>query len=101
MLTAAVMSAPAALLFSKILRPEVENSIIQDEERIKFTETGDVNSLAAISRGAENFLKVIGYLVANLFAFTAIVHAINGFVRWIGGRVGIEITFQVIIKKKK
>ncbi|CAD5125289.1 DgyrCDS13534 [Dimorphilus gyrociliatus] len=96
MLTAAVMSAPAALLFSKILRPEIENSVIQDNDSIKFKKTGDVNFLAAISRGAENFLKVMGYLVANLLAFTAVVHALNAFVRWFGIRVGVQITFQKI-----
>ena len=46
--------------------------------------------------GAKGCIKVVGYVVSNIMAFTAIIQFLNATLGWFGARVGVEgLTFQV------
>lgn len=83
LMTASVISAPAALLIAKIMAPEVETpetagALIPDVER---TET---NVVEAATVGATTGLKLAMNVAAMLIAFTALVAALDAVIVWSG-----------------
>lgn len=80
LLTASVMSAPAALLISKILIPETEVSETAAGSSAKI-ERETVNGIDAACSGAGDGMKLAINVIAMLLAFTSLVAAAN----WILG----------------
>ncbi|MCE2825774.1 MAG: hypothetical protein LW626_01610 [Verrucomicrobium sp.] len=80
LLTASVMSAPAALLISKILIPETEASETAAGSSARI-ERETVNGIDAACSGAGDGMKLAINVVAMLLAFTSLVAAAN----WILG----------------
>ena len=83
LMTASVISAPAALLIAKIMVPEVETpetagGAIPDIER-----TG-TNVVEAATLGATDGLKLALNVAAMLIAFTALVAALDALIVWAG-----------------
>lgn len=76
LVTASVMSAPAALLIAKILLPETEKSETSASASAKVPRT-TVNSLDALCRGAGDGMKLSINVIAMLIAFVAVVALIN------------------------
>jgi len=76
LLTASVMNAPAALLISKILIPETEQSQTAAGSPA-FVERQTTNGLDAICRGASDGMMLSINVVAMLIAFVAIVALAN------------------------
>ena len=76
LLAASVMSAPAALLISKIIFPEVEESETMGDLKVEI-EKKDVNSLDALGRGATEGLKLAANVAAMLVAFVSVVAMFN------------------------
>lgn len=76
LLTASVMSAPAALVIGKIMIPETEEPVTMGTADMK-GETEDVNVLDAASRGAAEGLKLALNVAAMLLAFLAILAMID------------------------
>jgi len=76
LLAASVMSAPAALLISKIMYPEVEESETMGDLKIN-VEQADANSLDALGRGATEGLKLAANVAAMLIAFVSVVAMFN------------------------
>jgi CNT family concentrative nucleoside transporter len=83
LITASVISAPAALLIAKILQPETEESVtagtIQASE-----ETQCVNVIEAAAEGASSGLMLALNVGAMLIAFVALVAMGNSMVNWVG-----------------
>lgn len=76
LLTASVISAPAAIVAAKILVPETDPKPL--EEQIKMSDdTLDNNILDAISRGTTDGLKLAINVGAMLLVFTALVYMLN------------------------
>ncbi|MCI5080709.1 MAG: Na+ dependent nucleoside transporter [Saprospiraceae bacterium] len=75
LLTASIISAPAAIVAAKILYPETEEKDIEEQMQM----TGDVGSnvLDAISRGTTDGLKLAINVGAMLLVFTALIYMLN------------------------
>lgn len=79
LLTASIMSAPAAIVAAKMLFPEERKINLEDQNLdIPPQEVGD-NVLDAISRGTTDGLKLAVNVGAMLLVFTAFVAMINYF----------------------
>jgi CNT family concentrative nucleoside transporter len=89
LLAASVMSAPAAILISKVMypedgEPETAGTLKADVPTI------DVNVIGAASRGAGEGLSLALNVGAMLLAFIALIALINGVLGWAGGLAGYE-----------
>ncbi len=88
LLTASVLSAPAALISAKILLPETEDVI--EVAEISSADMGS-NALDAISNGTTEGVKLAVNVGAMLLVFTAIVYGANYiFVEGVGSWTGLN-----------
>ncbi|MDX5320979.1 MAG: Na+ dependent nucleoside transporter, partial [Bacteroidota bacterium] len=87
LLTASVLSAPAALIMAKILIPE--NETINQDMHINKEKIG-TNSLEALANGTSDGLKLAVNVGAMLLVFTALIYLGNGILGWFGGWVGLN-----------
>jgi concentrative nucleoside transporter, CNT family len=76
LLSASIMNAPAAIVFSKILIPETEPEKIDRELKVN-TESLGVNLIDALSNGASEGLKLALNVGGMLLAFIAVIAALN------------------------
>jgi CNT family concentrative nucleoside transporter len=76
LLTASVMSAPAAMMMAKILLPETEASETAHGAH-KPVERETVNSIDALCHGASDGMKLVINVIAMLIAFVAVVALAN------------------------
>ncbi len=76
LLTASLMSAPAAIVLSKILVPETGRPVTRG--RVRFNpEKESVNVIDAAARGAWQGLRLAVTIGAALIAFVGLVHLVN------------------------
>lgn len=95
LLTASVMSAPAAIMIAKILYPQTEQDKVNKDLNISRDKIG-VNILDAISRGTTDGLKLAVNVGAMLLVFTALMAVLN----WLTGDLIGEYTgLNSIIEK--
>ena len=88
LITASVLSAPAALISAKILLPETEN--VQEVAEINSEDMGS-NPLDAISNGTTEGIHLAVNVSAMLLVFTALVYGLNFmFVEGIGSWTGLN-----------
>ncbi len=83
LLAASVMSAPAAILVSKIIVPEVETPVTAGTLQIS-SERSAGNLIEAIGDGATDGMKLLLNIAAMLLAFVALVAMLNAGLQWIG-----------------
>jgi CNT family concentrative nucleoside transporter len=85
LLTASVMSAPAALLCAKIMVPEPDpkKSRTYGKLEMKATDTLDANVIDAAARGASEGLTLALNVGAMLLAFTALVYLLDDLLGWL------------------
>ena len=76
LLSASIMSAPAALVASKMLLPETEPEKINSEIHISKDKIG-ANLLEAISNGTSDGLRLAVNVGAMLIVFTALIYMVN------------------------
>ncbi|MFN5089431.1 MAG: NupC/NupG family nucleoside CNT transporter [Bacteroidota bacterium] len=87
LLTASIISAPAAIVAAKLIVPEtIEKSA---EANLEVIEDNGNNLLDAISRGTTDGLKLAINVGAMLLVFTALVYMLNDFImqfpgKWLG-----------------
>ncbi len=93
LLTASVISAPAALTIAKILQPETKESATAAGAGIS-AESRCVNVLEAAAEGTASGLKLALNVGAMLLVFVAFVAMINAFVGWCGGWVAFWFQYQ-------
>ncbi|XP_060073867.1 solute carrier family 28 member 3-like [Ylistrum balloti] len=102
LLSASVMSAPAALAMSKLICPETEGSKSDPKKVYNMEQGPERNVIEAASNGASQSIKLIANIAANLIAFIAVLEFVNATLDWFGSRVGLEepdferLTFQFI-----
>tara|TARA_B100001146_G_scaffold225196_1_gene247607 strand:+ start:16336 stop:18063 length:1728 start_codon:yes stop_codon:yes gene_type:complete len=88
LLTASIMSAPAAIIIAKMLYPETE--AVDRKLDISKDKIGS-NILDAVSRGTTEGLKLAVNVGAMLLVFTAIIAVFNWVtVDWIGAPLGLN-----------
>ncbi|KAM7300557.1 sodium/nucleoside cotransporter 2 [Ixodes scapularis] len=97
LLTASIMSAPAALAFSKLLYPEVEESKT-NLANIVMPKSEEKNVLEAASNGTTVGLTIIGQIVANVIGFLAFIAFLNSALLWFGSIVKLDfLTFEWLL----
>jgi CNT family concentrative nucleoside transporter len=105
LLTASIMSAPAAVVAAKILVPETEE--FNNEMKIPKEKLGS-NILEAITNGSTDGLKLAVNVGVMLLVFTAIVYMANDILAGIGSFTGLneliaantgyqELSFQFLL----
>ena len=89
LLTASVMNAPAGLLISKILVPEVGVPVTRGKVKVEIAKT-EANVIEAAAAGAGQGLQLALNVAAMLLAFIALIALINAVLIWGGGLAGVE-----------
>ena len=88
LLTASIISAPAAIVAAKVLFPETEKEVLQDLEVPK--EKIGKNFLDALSNGTTDGLKLAVNVGAMLLAFMAVIYLSNALLLAFGELVGLN-----------
>lgn len=89
LLAASVMAAPATIVISKILRPEVEESLTKGSVDLKVEkEAGNV--IEAAANGAGDGVRLALNVGGMLLAFIALIALIDWPLGWLGAVTGIE-----------
>ncbi|MGF1509201.1 MAG: NupC/NupG family nucleoside CNT transporter [Myxococcota bacterium] len=96
LLSASLMSAPAALVLAKIMVPESEDQVTDTSASdLKSTDT---NIIDAAARGAGEGLQLALNVGAMLIAFVALVALLNGALGALGGVFGLpELSLQKLL----
>lgn len=97
LLTASVLSAPAALLIAKVMLPETEKSETAGNAPATVPRT-TTNSIDALCRGAGDGMMLSINVIAMLIAFIAIVAMANYLITFPQTHLGVEhpVTLQMI-----
>jgi CNT family concentrative nucleoside transporter len=95
LIAASVMSAPAALMISKIILPETEPSDTASEAPMKIERTA-TNSIDALCRGATDGLQLSLNVMAMLIAFVAAVALVNFLIGYVLRPFDLHLTLQTV-----
>ncbi|BDM63254.1 nucleoside permease [Shewanella sp. NFH-SH190041] len=97
-LTAAFMTAPAGLLFAKLIWPETEKPVTDIKQVLDEVEDKPANVLDAAANGAAMGLQQVMNVAALLLAFVALVALINGIMGGVGHWFGIDgLSLQMML----
>ena len=89
LLTASIISAPAAIVAAKIIFPETDKNVDKAPLQIPSSQAGS-NFLDALSRGTTDGLKLAVNVGAMLLAFMAFIYLINALLGYAGQIGGIN-----------
>ncbi|CAH2294239.1 solute carrier family 28 member 3 [Pelobates cultripes] len=97
LLTASVMSAPAALAVAKLFWPETEPIKVNMKSGLAL-EKGDArNILEAASQGASASIPLVANIAVNLMAFLSLLAFFNSVLSWLGNMFDYpQLSFEVI-----
>lgn len=95
LMAASVMSAPAALVFAKIIWPETGEPATRGTLKVD-VEKVDANVIDAAARGAGEGLHLAMNVGAMLLAFIALIALFNALLGWIGDVTMLTSMFQNI-----
>lgn len=99
LVSASVMSAPAALAFSKLFYPETEKSKTKADNLV-IEAPKEANVLDAATQGASSAGILVVNITAIVVAFIAFMAFLNSVVAFLGDLVGISgLSFDVILGK--
>ncbi|XP_072441897.1 solute carrier family 28 member 3-like [Chiloscyllium punctatum] len=84
LLTASVMSAPAALAVAKLFWPEVETLNIATKSNLKLDKGEAKNIIEAACLGAFASITLVANIAVNLIAFLALLAFLNAVLSWLG-----------------
>jgi CNT family concentrative nucleoside transporter len=97
LMAASVMSAPAAIVVSKLMWPETVAPETANTLEVH-VEKPDPNVVGAAARGASEGLYLALNVGAMLLAFVALVYMLNGILGWAAGWVGLDgLTLEAIL----
>ncbi|MCO4783441.1 MAG: NupC/NupG family nucleoside CNT transporter [Candidatus Cloacimonetes bacterium] len=91
--TASVMAAPGALVISKILYPETEESNTMGDIQLD-VESLDSNFIEAAARGATEGMQLLINIVAMLIAFVALVTMLDQSILYVSKLINPASTFS-------
>lgn len=95
LLTASLISAPAALVIAKILQPETETPADLAEAEAK-TKQEACNVIEAAANGASEGMKLAINIAAMLIAFLALIMFIDICLQTAAGWIGIELSLSIL-----
>ena len=99
LVSASVMSAPAALAFAKLFYPETEKSKTK-AENIIIEEPQEANVLDAATQGATSAGILVVNITAIVVAFIAFMAFLNSVIAFLGDLVGVSgLSFDLILGK--
>ncbi len=87
LLTASVISAPAALLVAKVMEPELQVPKTLGTVR-HMVRSPAQNAIHALALGTTEGLKLALNVGAMLIAFLAVLHLVNLLLNWLGNQLG-------------
>ncbi|XP_031571002.1 solute carrier family 28 member 3-like [Actinia tenebrosa] len=97
LITASVMSAPAALAVSKLFYPETDTPETATQDGIHVENEGEKNVIEAAAKGASTAVSLVANVGAMLITFFAYIAFFNGVLSWLGGLFGYpELSFENI-----
>ncbi|XP_067649042.1 solute carrier family 28 member 3-like [Haliotis asinina] len=97
LLSAAVMSAPAALAITKLMCPETKKSYFRDGVKMNLGMEKHRNVLSALSAGAVDSVKIIANIIASMIAFVAVLEFVDQTLEWFGSQAGVHgLTFRLV-----
>ncbi|WP_110457113.1 NupC/NupG family nucleoside CNT transporter [Shewanella algidipiscicola] len=97
-LTAAFMTAPAGLLFAKLMWPETETPINDIKKVMDEQEDKPANVLDAAASGAAMGMQQVLNVAALLMAFVGLIALLNGLIGGMGSWFGYgDLTMQAIL----
>ena len=102
LVAAAFMSAPGGILMAKLIMPDPKDLVIDavadGDMALHLDEEKPANVIMAASQGAQTGVKLAVAVGAMVLAFVALVAMANGFVGWVGERLGApDVTFQSLL----
>ena len=86
LIAASVMSAPAALVLSKVMRPETGEPVTSGRTKIEL-ERPAVNLIDAAVTGGRDGMILAANVGAMLIAFLGLIALLDGMLGWAGGHV--------------
>ena len=95
LLTASLISAPAALVLAKIMQPETETPVALEESE-KQLENSATNVIEAAANGASEGMKLAINIAAMLIAFLGLIMFVDLFLGTIGNWFGFELSLSRI-----
>ncbi len=95
LLTASIISAPAAIVAAKIIFPEDDKASINKQIDIPRSEAGS-NVLDALSQGTTDGVKLAVNVAAMLLSFMAFIYLSNNILFQIGSWTGLNNTIESI-----
>ena len=96
LVSASFMAAPAGLVISKIILPEIKEAEVNNE--IEMVKDDSANVVDAAAKGAIDGLGLVLNIAAILLAFVALIALVNGLIGWIGGWFGFaDLSLQTIL----
>ncbi|XP_042225316.1 solute carrier family 28 member 3-like isoform X2 [Homarus americanus] len=87
LLSASVMSAPAALAFAKLFYPETRKSRT-GAQNLPMLKGEEANMIHAAMIGVANAIPLVATIAGNLIAFNAIIDLLNKLLNWVCNLVG-------------
>ncbi|MGQ0562203.1 MAG: NupC/NupG family nucleoside CNT transporter [Gemmatimonadota bacterium] len=93
LMAASVMSAPAGLVFAKLMLPEKEEPVTKGSLKIE-VENPDANVIDAAARGAGEGLQLALNVGAMLLAFIALIAVINALLGWASNAIQLTALLQ-------
>lgn len=98
LLTASVLSAPAALVIAKIMLPETETPETLGKIPDEYTKKKvDSNTIEAAARGATEGLSLALNVAAMLIAFIALIALLDASFGWLGQLIGFNSWGQNLV----
>src|SRR6195952_2241502 len=94
LLAASLMAAPAALVISKIVWPETEESETMGKVKLE-VKTPYRNVIDAISHGAGDGMRISINVIAMLIGFIALITLVNFVLGKIGGWIHLDFTLSL------
>lgn len=98
LVTASLMSAPAALAVAKVMVPETGQPMTVGEVKLE-VERVDVNGIDALSRGAIDGLQLAANIAAMLLVFVAAIAMVNALLGGVGDLLGVDLSLQSLLGK--
>ncbi len=89
LLTASVMSAPAAFMIAKIIRPETEQAVTSGVVELRIERTAG-NVIEAAANGTSDGLKLWLNVCAMLLAFVALIALVDWPLGWVGEQMELD-----------
>lgn len=103
LMTASLISAPAALLIAKVMVPESEDAVESDEKPIEIP-AAESNAIGAAVEGASEGMKLAINVAAMLIAFLALIALVNlilatfcGYVGWVDSEGLPQLTLTLML----